>query len=325
MTLSSTISKQSYAGDGTTASFPIPFLFLDNDHIEVVLRDGAGAETTWIENTHYTLAGAGAQDGGTLTVATSPTDHTPQPGETLTIRRVVPATQETDYPEGGAFPAAAHETALDKLTMLVQQHAEQFARSLLFPVSDSFGLNGILPPSSQRASKFLAFDGDGFPIAAAGTSADLGPVSSFIATLLDDPDAAVARETLGAAAEVALAAYALLNSAQTWTKGQRGQELMLSDAASIVIDLALANNFSMTLGGNRTLANPTNGVAGQSGVIVVSQDGSGNRTLAYGSSYVFANGIEPALSTAANATDLLFYYVISSSRVFISHARDVKP
>ena len=59
--------------------------------------------------------------------------------------------------------------------------------------------------------------------------------------------------------------YSSLSAAQTFTAGQRGEVTALTDASSIATDLALSNNYSVTLAGNRTLANPTNTVAGQSG------------------------------------------------------------
>lgn len=62
-------------------------------------------------------------------------------------------------------------------------------------------------------------------------------------------------------------------------------------------------NFAVTLGGNRTLGNPTNTKNGQTGVIKVIQDGTSSRTLAYGGNYKFACGSAPVLSTAANAID----------------------
>ena len=68
----------------------------------------------------------------------------------------------------------------------------------------------------------------------------------------------------------------------------------------------------MTLAGNRTLGAPTNATAGQSGVIVVTQDGTGSRTLAYNSVYKFAGGTAPTLTTTASAVDVLAYYVESS-------------
>ena len=66
-------------------------------------------------------------------------------------------------------------------------------------------------------------------------------------------------------------AAATLTAVQTFTAGQRGEVTALTDAASIATDLALSNNFSVTLAGNRTLANPTNTVAGQSGSIFITQ------------------------------------------------------
>lgn len=156
MTLSTTANKVSYAGDGTTTSFAIPFLFLENAHIEAILRRADGVETVWVLNTEYTLTGAAAADGGTLTVDTSPTDYTPASGETLVIRRVVPETQETDYPEGGAFPATAHEQALDKLTMLVQQHSEEIARAPVLPVSSSLADITVPEPGASELIRWNA-------------------------------------------------------------------------------------------------------------------------------------------------------------------------
>jgi len=89
----------------------------------------------------------------------------------------------------------------------------------------------------------------------------------------------------------------------------------LTDGATITPDFSVGNNFSVTLAGNRTLANPTNLVAGQSGVIFISQDATGGRTLAYGSSWDFPNGTVPTLSTAANAVDMLVFTVRSGTSI----------
>lgn len=111
------------------------------------------------------------------------------------------------------------------------------------------------------------------------------------------------------------AAGAGLNTAQTWTAGQRGEITALTDGATITPDFNDSNNFSVTLGGNRTLANPTNLVAGQSGCIWITQDGTGSRTLAYGSYWDFTGGTAPTLTTTANAVDCLVYAVQSSTRI----------
>ncbi len=205
MTLNTTDSKVAYAGDGSTTVFAIPFKFLADGDIEALLRDDAtGAETGWTENTQYGLTGAGNDSGGTLTVETSPTDYTPQAGQTLVIRRNAAEVQGAAFPAGGAFPSATVETALDRLTMLVQQQSEVVGRALTVPATDPAGAIDLLPSSVERATRYLAFDADGKPVAAI----DAGgyPASAFMATVLDDIDAAAARTTLGAAPDPVAAA-----------------------------------------------------------------------------------------------------------------------
>ena len=103
--------------------------------------------------------------------------------------------------------------------------------------------------------------------------------------------------------------------ARTYTAAQRGEITALTDGANISVDLAASNNFTVTLAGNRTLDNPTNIVAGQSGSIFIVQDGTGSRTLAYGSYYDFAGGTAPTLSTAAAAVDRIDLIVRSATSI----------
>ena len=112
--------------------------------------------------------------------------------------------------------------------------------------------------------------------------------------------------------------YAGISTAQSFTAGQRGSVSALTDGATITPNFNTANNFSLTLGGNRTLANPTNLTAGQSGVIVITQDATGGRTLAFGSYWDFSGGTAPTLTTAANAVDVLVYYVNSATSITAS-------
>ena len=106
-----------------------------------------------------------------------------------------------------------------------------------------------------------------------------------------------------------------INLAQTFTAAQRGTISALTDGATITPDFAVANNFSVTLGGNRTLANPTNLTAGQSGAIWITQDGTGSRTLAFGSYWDFTGGTAPTLTTTAAARDCLVYAVQSTTQI----------
>ena len=89
----------------------------------------------------------------------------------------------------------------------------------------------------------------------------------------------------------------------------------LTDGTNISVDLNAGQNFTVTLAGNRTLSNPTNCVAGQVGSIFVVQDGTGSRTLAYGTSWDFAGGEAPVLSTDADSIDRIDYIVHTSTDV----------
>jgi hypothetical protein len=89
----------------------------------------------------------------------------------------------------------------------------------------------------------------------------------------------------------------------------------LTDGSTITPAFSDSCNFTVTLGGNRTLANPTGMVAGQSGSIFIVQDGTGSRTLAFGSYWDFANGTAPTLTTTASAVDRIDYIVRSSTSI----------
>ena len=90
----------------------------------------------------------------------------------------------------------------------------------------------------------------------------------------------------------------------------------LTDAATIAVDLSLANNHTVTLGGNRTLGNPTNAEPGQTGSIFIVQDGNGGRTLTPAANWHFAKGgTHPTFSTAADAVDRIDYIVRTSTSI----------
>ena len=155
------------------------------------------------------------------------------------------------------------------------------------------------------------------------------PAGVVASTSIND-STAVGRSVLTAAnataarAAIGLSTYADLAVAQSFTAAQRGAVVALTYAATVTPDFALANNYSLALTGNVTLANPTNLVAGQGGVIVLSQDGSGSRTAAFGSYFKFPSGTAPTLTTTASAVDVLAYQVESATRITARLVSDVK-
>ena len=192
MTVSTAPTALSFSGDDSTADFSITWMYLAESDVVVILRGTDDSETTWVLDTDYTLTTAGVTSGGTLTATTPPAT-----GEALVVTLEPANTQSTTFPLGGQFPSSAVETAVDRLTQITGKLAELINRSLTVPKTDTrSGSNLELPIDTDRASKFFAFDGNGDPVAASGTSADLTPVSSFINTLLDDADPGGAMATL---------------------------------------------------------------------------------------------------------------------------------
>ena len=99
------------------------------------------------------------------------------------------------------------------------------------------------------------------------------------------------------------------------TKGTIGEVITVSYASTITLDFRTANNFTVTLTGNTTFANPSNLAAGQSGIVFVIQDGTGSRTAAFGSYWDFSEGTAPTLSTGVNAVDMIAWVARSANKI----------
>ena len=83
------------------------------------------------------------------------------------------------------------------------------------------------------------------------------------------------------------------------TGGAAANITALTDGSTITIDMATACHHSVTLGGNRTFAAPSNQVVGQAGSIFITQDGSGSRTASFNAAFKFVGGTAPTLTTTA--------------------------
>lgn len=161
MTVSTATSRNSYNGNAATDTFAYTFRILDEAHVAVYVDDVLQTITT-----HYTVTGVGDSGGGNIVFTTPPATGTLN----VVFIRSIPATQETDYVENDPFPAAAHEDALDKLTMLVQQQQEIANRSLALSPSDTSSSSLEIPSLSDRANKFLGFNSVGDVIVSSATN-----------------------------------------------------------------------------------------------------------------------------------------------------------
>lgn len=159
MTISSTTTKNSYSGNGSTTAFTYSFYIPTSSDIEVIVRSSTGTESVRSEGvgaSDYSISGVGSASGGTVTFVTAPLST-----ETVVLRRNTTKTQATDYVANDPFPAETHESALDKLTIIGQDLQEQVDRSIKLSRTNTMTSTEFTVGATDRASKILAFDTSG--------------------------------------------------------------------------------------------------------------------------------------------------------------------
>ena len=90
---------------------------------------------------------------------------------------------------------------------------------------------------------------------------------------------------------------------------------------STTLDFDAYQNFVLTFTGNVTLANPSTESVGQSGIIVIIQDGTGSRTIAIGTDYEWPAGTATTISTSANAVDIIPYFIKAANSIQLGAAQ----
>ena len=174
---------------------------------------------------------------------------------------------------------------------------------------------------------------NGLGASASVSTSGIVTASSFVGALTGDVtgnvsgSAASATNLTGAGstAQVLGVNTSSLNGTKLYLSGNAAAEIVtLSDGANITPDFGSGNNFVVTLGGNRTLVNPTGVTTGQSGVIIVKQDGTGGRTLGIQSHYHFAGGTAPTFTTTANAVDIIGFVAYGATTIACTTTLDVK-
>ena len=161
-TVSSEINRVNYTCNGTTTVYNYTFKIYEDNDVLVAKKDASGIQTNLILNSDYTVTGAGSASGTVVLTAGSKCAS----GYTLSLLRNVEFTQETDYVEGDTFPADSHETALDKITILAQQNAEELNRTL--KVQESSTLTNLKVP--VVANRVIGWDSAGTGITTYGTT-----------------------------------------------------------------------------------------------------------------------------------------------------------
>ena len=160
MTISTTIIKNSYSGDGSVVAFTYAFKIADATFIEVIVKTNAtGAESVraiGTGSTNYAVTGVGEAAGGTVTFVTAPTS-----AETVVLRRSTTQTQALDLIENDNLPANSLENAFDKNLSLIQELQEQLDRSIKISRANTITSTEFTVSATDRANKVLSFDASG--------------------------------------------------------------------------------------------------------------------------------------------------------------------
>lgn len=178
-----------YVATSGQTVFQVPFAFFSDADLVVYVNAVLRTLTT-----HYTVAGAGNSELASRKV-TFVSGLTV--GDAVVIIRDIPIERTTDFPNSGPVQISSLNTQFDRIIAIQQQLEDSIARTLRLADSDPVD-NLILPAVADRASKYLFFDADGNPMAAAAVTSSAA-VAAFWVAVLQTENAAAARSALGIA------------------------------------------------------------------------------------------------------------------------------
>jgi len=160
--ITTTEIKQQYLPTTPTTVFPFSIAYFEPSDINVSIVDVAGNTTILVLDTGFTVQAVNGnpEQGATITTSASYTT-----GETITIARIVPVTQEAEFLRGGDIPPELLNTGLDRVTAATQQVIDDSSRHISCPITDPDGLNYELPTVELRKNKVVGFDANGEAIA----------------------------------------------------------------------------------------------------------------------------------------------------------------
>jgi len=175
-----------YTGSAGVGPYSFTFEVLANTDIQVYKNT-----TLLTLTTNYTVTiNANGTGSVTLVVAATGADNITIVGDRA-IQRA------TDFVTGGDLFANTLNDEFDSLVIFAQQVDEKADRGLKAPVTDPTDVNMVLPVKVSRASKYLAFDSDGNPVATSGTGTSV--VSTVMEPVVSAASLSVARTNLGLA------------------------------------------------------------------------------------------------------------------------------
>ena len=193
MTLSTTTTRVSFAGNGVTTTFAFSFRLWAASNLKVYWRDASGVETLKTLTTHYTIDIITYPNTGNVVFDVT---AIPPSGTTVVLVRDMPLVEELDLIASGTFAAENMEIQLDKIVAQIQTLRERIGRGLVMPITTSLSDLALPEPTAAVANQVLGINtaGDGYELKTLSSAVTF---SAFGLTLVDDADAAAARTTLG--------------------------------------------------------------------------------------------------------------------------------
>lgn len=162
MTISSPDRFITYSGNDVATVFTFPFKVFATSELLVNLQDDlTGVQTLQVLGTDYTAvlsAAPNSNPGGSITFILT----APATGNTVIITSDIALEQPTNLSNQGGFYPDVINNSLDRATIQIQQVANLGSRALVIPITDT-GINTELPNATERALKYLIFDGNGNP------------------------------------------------------------------------------------------------------------------------------------------------------------------
>jgi len=259
-----------------------------------------GTAPCFVENSTGTTSACDAVTGsGSVVLATSPTLVTPALGTPSALV----GTNITGTASGLTAGTATAANGLNSATTTVAVSAATAPTS-----------GQVLTATSTTAATWQT------PTAGSGTvnSGTTGQIAVYAASGTTVSGQTVASGVIlkgqGAAVPVA-SAISDNGSITSVAEGALTTPVGLTDGATIAVNAFLSNNFTVTIAGNRTLSNPTNATAGQWLDFTITQDGTGSRTLAFGTAYQAVSGgsFAVTLNSAAAAVTTFSCKVIATA------------
>lgn len=162
MTISSPTRFITHNGNDAATVFTFPFkVFATSELVVKLQNDLTGVQTLQVLGTDYTAvlsAAPNSNPGGSITFILT----APATGNTVIITSDIALEQPTNLSNQGGFYPDVINNSLDRATIQIQQVANLSTRALVIPITDT-GINTELPNATERALKYLIFDGNGNP------------------------------------------------------------------------------------------------------------------------------------------------------------------